>query len=64
MQDTIAYTWLRPEEAAEILRVSRVKVYRLIRGGELSAARLPGGMLRLRTRDVLALLDDKREDER
>lgn len=57
MTTALDHTWLRPEEAADVLRISRTSLYRLIRSGALPASRLPSGVLRVRASDVEALLD-------
>ncbi len=46
---------LRPDEAAESLRVSRATIYRLCDAGELEAIRV-GGSLRIHSRSVERIL--------
>lgn len=54
---TAEHSWLTPAEAADVLRCSRRTIYRMVSGGVLAAARLPGGGLRLRQEDLDALLE-------
>ncbi|WP_205687446.1 helix-turn-helix domain-containing protein [Cellulomonas endophytica] len=55
--------WLRTGQAAAMLGVSRRTLVRLLDDGRLPYDRTgPGGHRRLRRRDVLAHLDDRRED--
>ena len=49
-------TFLTVQEVAELMRVSTMTVYRLIKAGELRAARV-GRSLRLRDSEVQAYLD-------
>ena len=52
---------LTPAEVAELLRVSSMTVYRLIKSGELRAARI-GKSFRIREDDVDAYLQDRFSD--
>jgi excisionase family DNA binding protein len=45
MQDKMERVLLRPVEVAQMIGVSRSKVYELIAGGVLPAVRLEGGRL-------------------
>ena len=49
-------TFLTVQEVAELMRVSTMTVYRLIKAGDLRAARI-GRSLRLRDSEVQAFLD-------
>ena len=49
---------LTPREVAEVMRVSTMTVYRLIKSGELRAIRV-GKHLRIRGDDVATFLDDR-----
>jgi len=53
--------FLTPAEVAEELRVSSMTVYRLIKSGELRAARI-GKSYRIREEDVDAYLADRFSD--
>lgn len=53
--------FLTPAEVAEQLRVSSMTVYRLIKSGELRAARI-GKSYRIREEDVDAYLQDRYSD--
>lgn len=53
--------FLTPREVAEALRVSDMTVYRLIKSGELRAARI-GKSYRIREEDVDAYLQDRYSD--
>jgi excisionase family DNA binding protein len=53
--------FLTPAEVAEELRVSAMTVYRLIKAGELRAARI-GKSYRIRPDDVDAYLSDRFSD--
>jgi excisionase family DNA binding protein len=53
--------FLTPAEVAEELRVSSMTVYRLIKSGELRAARI-GKSFRIREEDVDAYLADRFSD--
>jgi excisionase family DNA binding protein len=48
--------WLTPLEAAELLRVDRVTIYRWIKSGELPAWTIGSRNQRLCRSDVIALL--------
>ncbi|MGZ4756811.1 MAG: helix-turn-helix domain-containing protein, partial [Acidimicrobiia bacterium] len=52
----VPYDLLTPREVAEVMRVSTMTVYRLIKSGELPAMRV-GKHLRIRGNDVAAFLD-------
>jgi excisionase family DNA binding protein len=52
----VPYDLLTPREVAEVMRVSTMTVYRLIKSGELPAIRV-GKHLRIRGNDVVAFLD-------
>ena len=49
-------SFLTVQEVAELMRVSTMTVYRLIKSGELRAARI-GRSIRLREREVEAYLE-------
>lgn len=53
--------FLTPAEVAELLRVSSMTVYRLIKSGELRAARI-GKSYRISEEDVDAYLQDRFSD--
>ena len=53
--------FLTPAEVAELLRVSSMTVYRLIKAGELRAARI-GKSYRISEEDVDAYLQDRFSD--
>ncbi|HEX4867184.1 MAG TPA: helix-turn-helix domain-containing protein [Acidimicrobiales bacterium] len=53
--------FLTPAEVAELLRVSSMTVYRLIKSGELRAARI-GKSYRISEDDVDAYLQDRFSD--
>jgi excisionase family DNA binding protein len=52
----VPYDLLTPREVAEVMRVSTMTVYRLIKSGELRAIRV-GKHLRIRGNDVAKFLD-------
>jgi excisionase family DNA binding protein len=52
----VPYDLLTPREVAEVMRVSTMTVYRLIKSGELPAMRV-GKHLRIRGGDVARFLD-------
>jgi excisionase family DNA binding protein len=52
----VPYDLLTPREVAEVMRVSTMTVYRLIKAGDLPAIRV-GKHLRIRGNDVVAFLD-------
>jgi excisionase family DNA binding protein len=54
----VPYDLLTPREVAEVMRVSTMTVYRLIKSGELPAIRV-GKHLRIRGADVVTFLDDR-----
>jgi excisionase family DNA binding protein len=54
----VPYDLLTPREVAEVMRVSTMTVYRLIKSGELPAIRV-GKHLRIRSVDVATFLDDR-----
>lgn len=57
---------LRPDEAAELLNVSRWTIYRWVKSGEIEATKIGSGSLRIFRRSLLAMIDDRRiahEDE-
>ncbi len=56
MASAVPYDLLTPREVAEVMRVSTMTVYRLIKSGELPAMRV-GKHLRIRGNDVAAFLD-------
>ncbi len=56
MASAVPYDLLTPREVAEVMRVSTMTVYRLIKSGELRAIRV-GKHLRIRGNDVAAFLD-------
>ena len=56
MASAVPYDLLTPREVAEVMRVSTMTVYRLIKSGELPAIRV-GKHLRIRGNDVVAFLD-------
>ena len=45
-----------PGEAARMLKVDRITIYRWIKAGRLQAERLPGGRLRIDAEQVKKLL--------
>lgn len=53
---------MTPEEAAELLRVHRTTVYRLIDSGEIKATRV-GGQWRIPEAALLEMLGTPPEDE-
>ncbi|MGE3619074.1 MAG: helix-turn-helix domain-containing protein [Acidimicrobiia bacterium] len=53
--------FLTPAEVAELLRVSPMTVYRLIKAGEIRAARI-GRSFRIREQDVDAYLQARFDD--
>jgi excisionase family DNA binding protein len=55
----VPYDLLTPREVAEVMRVSTMTVYRLIKSGELPATRV-GKHLRIRGGDVVKFLDARR----
>ncbi len=58
MASAVPYDLLTPREVAEVMRVSTMTVYRLIKSGELRAIRV-GKHLRIRGADVVTFLDDR-----
>lgn len=58
MASAVPYDLLTPREVAEVMRVSTMTVYRLIKSGELPAIRV-GKHLRIRGNDVVTFLDDR-----
>lgn len=56
MTATFPHDLLTAREVAEVMRVSTMTVYRLIKAGDLAAIRV-GKHLRIRQRDVAAYLD-------
>ena len=56
MASAVPYDLLTPREVAEVMRVSTMTVYRLIKAGELPAIRV-GKHLRIRGDDVVKFLD-------
>ena len=56
MASAVPYDLLTPREVAEVMRVSTMTVYRLIKSGELPAIRV-GKHLRIRGNDVVAFLE-------
>lgn len=56
MASPFPYELLTAREVAEVMRVSKMTVYRLIKAGELPAIRV-GRHLRIRHDDVLGYLD-------
>ena len=52
----VPYDLLTPREVAEVMRVSTMTVYRLIKSGQLRAIRV-GKHLRIRGNDVVEFLD-------
>lgn len=56
MASAVPYDLLTPREVAEVMRVSTMTVYRLIKSGELPAIRV-GKHLRLRGSEVAKFLD-------
>ena len=52
----VPYDLLTPREVAEVMRVSTMTVYRLIKSGQLPAIRV-GKHLRIRGNDVVEFLD-------
>ncbi len=59
MASAVPYDLLTPREVAEVMRVSTMTVYRLIKSGELPAIRV-GKHLRIRGGDVVKFLDARR----
>lgn len=59
MASAVPYDLLTPREVAEVMRVSTMTVYRLIKSGDLPAIRV-GKHLRIRGNDVVAFLDARR----
>ena len=59
MASAVPYNLLTPREVAEVMRVSTMTVYRLIKSGELPAIRV-GKHLRIRGNDVAAFLDARK----
>jgi excisionase family DNA binding protein len=55
----VPYDLLTPREVAEVMRVSTMTVYRLIKSGDLPAIRV-GKHLRIRGNDVVKFLDARR----
>lgn len=56
MASAVPNDLLTPREVAEVMRVSTMTVYRLIKAGDLPAIRV-GKHLRIRGNDVAAFLD-------
>ena len=56
MASAVPYDLLTPREVAEVMRVSTMTVYRLIKSGQLPAIRV-GKHLRIRGNDVVEFLD-------
>ena len=56
MATAVPHDLLTPREVAEVMRVSTMTVYRLIKSGELPAIRV-GKHLRIRGGDVARFLD-------
>ena len=56
MASAVPHDLLTPREVAEVMRVSTMTVYRLIKSGELPAIRV-GKHLRIRGNDVAKFLD-------
>jgi len=54
----IPHDLLTAREVADVMRVSTMTVYRLIKAGEMPAIRV-GKHLRIRERDVARYLDDR-----
>lgn len=59
MASAVPYDLLTPREVAEVMRVSTMTVYRLIKSGELPAIRV-GKHLRIKGNDVVLFLDARR----
>jgi len=51
---------LRPDEAASILNVSRWTIYRWVKEGRLEATKIGRGSLRIFTKSVDRLIQEKR----
>jgi excisionase family DNA binding protein len=49
----------KPPTAAELLGVSKVTVWKLVRDGKLEAVRISPGMTRVKTASLLRLIDEK-----
>ena len=58
MASPIPHDLLTAREVADVMRVSTMTVYRLIKAGELPAIRV-GKHLRIRERDVARYLEDR-----
>ncbi len=58
MASPIPHDLLTAREVADLMRVSTMTVYRLIKAGEMPAIRV-GKHLRIRERDVARYLDDR-----
>ena len=58
MASPIPHDLLTAREVADVMRVSTMTVYRLIKAGELPAIRV-GKHLRIRERDVVQFLDER-----
>lgn len=58
MASPIPHDLLTAREVADVMRVSTMTVYRLIKSGELPAIRV-GKHLRIRERDVAKFLDER-----
>ncbi len=58
MASPIPHDLLTAREVADVMRVSTMTVYRLIKAGELPAIRV-GKHLRIRERDVARYLDER-----
>lgn len=56
MAPAVPHDLLTPREVAEVMRVSTMTVYRLIKAGDLPAMRV-GKHLRIRGQDVATFLD-------
>jgi excisionase family DNA binding protein len=51
---------LRPDEAAELLNVSRWTIYRWIKKGEIKATKIGRGSLRIFRESLEKVINDKR----
>ena len=58
MASPIPHDLLTAREVADVMRVSTMTVYRLIKAGEMPAIRV-GKHLRIRERDVARFLEDR-----
>lgn len=57
MITTINEPWLTATDVARLFKVHQTSVSRWVYEGRLDAARTPGGQLRFRESDVIALLE-------